>query len=151
MNFTSNYVFKICWIFSIVVGQVTSRRRSENWSRFRIHVIVFNRTDMLYYYPLCGDVGTVRVHVAGQRFNYNFFVHFSTFGLCNWCSFVSVFLCHCLCRFSYLWIGCWLNTLIIIVEVAVVVVVVVVVVVAVFFFCGAATQRGSWPPHSWGF
>jgi len=20
-----------------------------------------------------------------------------------------------------------------------------------FFFCGAATQRGSWPPHSWGF
>ena len=19
------------------------------------------------------------------------------------------------------------------------------------FFCGAATQRGSWPPHSWGF
>ena len=20
----------------------------------------------------------------------------------------------------------------------------------VFFFCGAATQRGSWPPHSWG-
>ena len=19
-----------------------------------------------------------------------------------------------------------------------------------FFFCGAATQRGSWPPHSWG-
>jgi hypothetical protein len=21
----------------------------------------------------------------------------------------------------------------------------------VVFFCGAATQRGSWPPHSWGF
>jgi hypothetical protein len=21
----------------------------------------------------------------------------------------------------------------------------------IFFFCGAATQRGSWPPHSWGF
>jgi len=21
----------------------------------------------------------------------------------------------------------------------------------VFFCCGAATQRGSWPPHSWGF
>ena len=20
-----------------------------------------------------------------------------------------------------------------------------------FFYCGAATQRGSWPPHSWGF
>jgi len=20
-----------------------------------------------------------------------------------------------------------------------------------FFFCGTATQRGSWPPHSWGF
>ena len=20
-----------------------------------------------------------------------------------------------------------------------------------FFFCGFATQRGSWPPHSWGF
>jgi len=20
-----------------------------------------------------------------------------------------------------------------------------------FFFCGAATQRGPWPPHSWGF
>jgi len=20
-----------------------------------------------------------------------------------------------------------------------------------FFFCGAATQRRSWPPHSWGF
>jgi len=18
------------------------------------------------------------------------------------------------------------------------------------FFCGAATERGSWPPHSWG-
>ena len=23
--------------------------------------------------------------------------------------------------------------------------------VLVFFCCGAATQRGSWPPHSWGF
>jgi len=22
---------------------------------------------------------------------------------------------------------------------------------AYFFFCGVATQRGSWPPHSWGF
>ena len=21
----------------------------------------------------------------------------------------------------------------------------------IFFFCGAATQCGSWPPHSWGF
>ena len=21
----------------------------------------------------------------------------------------------------------------------------------IFFFCGVATQRGSWPPHSWGF
>jgi len=20
-----------------------------------------------------------------------------------------------------------------------------------FFFCGAATQLGPWPPHSWGF
>jgi len=28
---------------------------------------------MLYYYLVCGDVGTVRIHVAGQRFNYNFF------------------------------------------------------------------------------
>jgi hypothetical protein len=24
-------------------------------------------------------------------------------------------------------------------------------VLSLFIFCGAATQRGSWPPHSWGF
>ena len=24
-------------------------------------------------------------------------------------------------------------------------------VILLFFFCGAATRRGSWPPHSWGF
>jgi len=22
---------------------------------------------------------------------------------------------------------------------------------AIIFYCGAATQRGLWPPHSWGF
>ena len=25
------------------------------------------------------------------------------------------------------------------------------IICSIFFFCGAATQRGSWPPHSWGF
>jgi len=25
------------------------------------------------------------------------------------------------------------------------------VILSIFFFCGVATQRGSWPPHSWGF
>jgi len=24
-------------------------------------------------------------------------------------------------------------------------------ILLLFFLCGAATQRGSWPPHSWGF
>jgi hypothetical protein len=58
---------------SIVVGNVTKRRQSENWPCFCIQLIVCNRTDMLYYYLVCGDVGAVRIHVAGQRFNYNFF------------------------------------------------------------------------------
>jgi hypothetical protein len=24
-------------------------------------------------------------------------------------------------------------------------------IITIFFFCGVATQRGSWPPQSWGF
>ena len=127
MNFTSNYVFKICWILSIVVGHVTKNGNLENWPRFRIQLIVFNRTDMLYYYLVCGDVGAVRIHVADQRFKYNFLYIFPTFALCNWCSFVAVFVYHCLCRFSYSSIACWFNTLIVIVVIIIIIIIIIII------------------------